>query len=70
MKKTLFIEGSKIEVTFESDKEKIKMNLIKVYDVINKIAAKCEEKGIDTSSWFLKPEQIEEMKKDSKYNFL
>lgn len=70
MEKTLTIENSQIEVTFESDKEKIKRNLTKVYDVINKIADNCEKRGIDTSKWFIKAEEIERMKKDNNYNFL
>lgn len=51
--KNLTIGNSKIEVFFESDKEKIKINLIKLYDVINEIAENCEKKGIDTSKWFI-----------------
>lgn len=70
MTKTLMIENSQIEITFETDKKKIKRNLTKFYDVINKIADNCEKKGIDTSSWFCTSEQIEEMKRNSNYNFL
>ncbi len=70
MKKTFKIENSHIEVTFESDKEKVKRNLTKLYDVINEIAKNCEKRGIDTSAWFLKTEQIEQMKKSGNYNFL
>lgn len=70
MKKELQIENSKIEVIFETDKEKIKRNLTKVYDIINDIANKCEKKGIDTSSWFINTEQLNEMKKSNSYNFL
>ena len=70
MKKELQIENSKIEIIFESDKEKIKANLIRVYDLIKNIADNCNKKGIDTKSWFLNDKQINKMKKDSNYNFL
>lgn len=70
MKKSFIIGNSEIEVTFEKDKEKIKNNLTKVYDIINKIADNCEKKGIDTSKWFLSQKDIEKMKKDGKYSFL
>lgn len=70
MKKELQIENSQIEVIFETDKEKIKRNLKRVYDVINNIAANCEKKGIDTSKWFIPNEKIEKMKKNKNYNFL
>ncbi len=70
MKKELQIENSQIEVIFETDKEKIKRNLKKVYDVINNIASNCEKKGIDTSKWFIPNEKIEKMKKNKNYNFL
>lgn len=70
MKKKLEIENSKIEVTFESDKEKIKKNLINVYDVINKIADSFEKRGLNTSDWFLNEEELEKMKISKNYNFL
>lgn len=70
MTKTLIIKNSQIEITFETDKEKIKRNLTKVYDVINKIADNCERRGIDTSKWFMNPEQLEKMKQNNNYNFL
>ena len=70
MKKELQIENSQIEVIFETDKEKIKRNLKKVYDVINNIASNCEKRGIDTSKWFIPNEKIEKMKKNKNYNFL
>ena len=70
MKKELKIENSKIEVIFESDKEKIKKNLINVYDVINKIADSFEKRGLNTSDWFLNEEELEQMKISKNYNFL
>ena len=70
MKRILLIDNSKIEVFFENDMEKIKRNLIQIYDLINEIADSCEECGIDTSNWFYTKEELEKLKKDSKYNFL
>lgn len=70
MNRTFKIKNSEVEITFEKDENKIKRNLINVYDVINKIADNCEKRGIDTSSWFIKAEQLEKMKRDSNYNFL
>lgn len=45
-------------------------NLRKLYDTINNIARNCDKRGIDTSDWFYTAEEIEEMKKDSKYTFI
>lgn len=70
MKQTLLIGNSKVEIFFESDKDNIKRNLIKVYDIINEIALECEERGIDTSSWFYSKEDIEKIKKDNNYDLL
>ncbi len=70
MTKKLEIGNSKIEVFFEEDKEKIKTNLIKLYDTINLLADKFNRKGIDTSSWFLSQQDIEKMKQENKYTFL
>lgn len=52
------------------NKEDLKQNLTKVYDVINKISHELEEKGIYTKEWFLTSKQIEKMKKSEKYNFI
>ncbi len=70
MTKKLEIGNSKIEVFFEEDKEKIKTNLIKLYDTINLLADKFNRKGIDTSNWFLSQQDIEKMKQENKYTFL
>ncbi len=70
MTKKLEIGNSKIEVFFEEDKEKIKINLIKLYDTINLLADKFNRKGIDTSNWFLSQKDIEKMKQENKYTFL
>lgn len=45
-------------------------SLIKLYDTINEIARSCEQRGIDTSSWFYTQEEIEKMKKDERYTFI
>ena len=50
------------------DKEVLKKNLIHLYDVINKSASELPEEV--TKDWFLTKEQIEEMKKSGKYNFI
>lgn len=44
--------------------------LRKIYDTIHQIARNCERRGIDTSDWFYTPEEIEKMKKDSRYTFI
>ena len=51
-------------------KEGLRKNLIRMYDTVNKIAWELEKKGVDTSSWFYTPEQIQKMKESGKYNFI
>jgi hypothetical protein len=69
--KTIKIGNSTIDIYQEvCSEEKRKQNLIKIYDAINEIARSAEKRGVDTSSWFYTDEQIEKMKKDSKYNFI
>lgn len=69
--KTIKIGNSTIDIYQEvCSEEKRKQNLIKIYDAINEIARSAEKRGVDTSSWFYTHEQIEKMKKDSKYKFI
>ena len=70
MTKKLNIENSEVEVTFENDKEKLKMNLISLYDKVNALAEIFDKKGIKTSEWFLSQQEINEMKLENKYTFL
>lgn len=50
--------------------DKQKKNLVHIYDVINKIARKHEEKGEDVSSWFYSKEEFKKIKKDPKNRIL
>lgn len=50
--------------------EQIQQYLINIYDGINDLARKLEEKGIDTSNWFYTTDQINEMKKDPSIKFI
>lgn len=69
--KSLIINNTKNEVYMEEGTlEDKKRNLKNIYDTINDIARKVEKRGVDTSSWFYTHEQIEAMKKDSRYNFI
>jgi len=45
-------------------------SLRKVYDTINKIARRCEQRGIDTSDWFYTKEEIERLKEDPNCLFI
>lgn len=60
----------KVELYSNVTKEESKNNLIKVYDVINKIADKKRKQGIDVSDWFYTKEQLESMKKNGNYEFI
>ena len=44
--------------------------LKKIYDTVNQIARKCEQRGIDTSDWFYTEEEIEKLNKDPRYIFI
>lgn len=44
--------------------------LRKIYDTINQIARRCEQRGIDTSDWFYTKEELEELKKNPEYTFI
>ncbi len=48
----------------------LRKNLTNLYDIINDIARNCEKREIDTSNWFYTNEEIEKMKKDTKYTFI
>ena len=65
---------SKEKVEIMNNEEELmakrRQNLIKVYDVINKIARAHKARGEDVSSWFYTKEQFEELKKDPKNIFL
>lgn len=50
------------------DPEILRQNLIHLYDVINEIAKKLPEE--ETKNWFYTDEEIEQMKKSGKYNFI
>lgn len=47
-----------------------KKNLENIYDVINKIAKAHKDKGEDISNWFYTKEQVEDLKKNPKNEFI
>lgn len=52
------------------DKNKLKSNLSKVYDVINDIACKMEKNNCNCQSWFLTEKELRAMKQSGNYNFI
>ena len=66
--RTLNFDNTIVEVFDDYVPKEKKQNLKKMYDVINEIAQDLEPKVI--KNWFLKPTEIEEMKKTGKYIFL
>lgn len=61
-----------IEVCVESipTEEQLKRNLTKIYDVVNSIARKAENRGIDTSKWFYTEQQLQLLKAKPENTFL
>ena len=65
------------EATIEIDdssipksEDELKQNLKRFYDCVNRVAYELEQRGVDTSSWFLKKTQLNKMEKSNKYVFL
>lgn len=52
-----------------SEKEK-KENLINLYKTINNIADSQRAKGNNVDDWFYSKNELDQMKKEGKYNFL
>jgi len=53
-----------------ADEDTVKKNLANVYDTINEIASTAEQRGVDTSNWFINQKQIKKIKEDPKYRFI
>jgi len=58
------------DISIPKSEEELKKNLKIFYDRVNSVAHEVEQKGIDTSSWFLKKSQLNKMEKSNKYIFL
>lgn len=54
----------------EATESEVRQTLINIYDVINQIADNLLKRGINVKSWFIKPSQLNLMKKSPKYRFL
>jgi len=48
-----------------ADEDTVKKNLANVYD-----ASTAEQRGVDTSNWFINQKQIKKIKEDPKYRFI
>ena len=70
--KELTLGKTKIRVCIESipTEDQVKKRLIKIYDVVNDIAAKAEKRGVDTSKWFYTPKQIRQLKESPENKFI
>ena len=70
--KELTLGQAKVEVCIESipTEDQIKKQLTKIYDVVNNIARKAENRGVDTSKWFYNNKQVQLLKADPNNNFI
>ena len=68
--KKLKIGKANIEIYSDATPEESKNNLIKLYDVINDIAEKKREQGINVDDWFYTKEELEELKRNNSQNLL
>ena len=68
--KKLKIGKANIEIYSDATPEESKNNLIKLYDVINDIADKKREQGINVDDWFYTKEELEELKRNNSQNLL
>ncbi len=70
--KELTLGKTQIRVCIESipTEDQVKKRLIKIYDVVNDIAAKAEKRGVDTSKWFYTPKQIRQLKESPENKFI
>ena len=68
--KKLKIGKANIEIYSDATPEESKNNLIKMYDVINDIADKKREQGINVDDWFYTKEELEELKRNNSQNLL
>lgn len=56
---------TKVTVTSSVTPEERKENLKKIYDVVNEIADKKREEGINVDNWFYTQEEIEKLKQEN-----
>ena len=68
--KQLTFGKSKVEVYSNVTPEERKTNLINLYKTINKIANEKRKKGENVDDWFYTEEELEEIKKNGKYELL
>lgn len=70
--KNIKLGQTQVEVCIESTptEEEIKNHLTKIYDVVNSIARKAEQRGVDTKNWFYTDKEIKLMKESSDYKFI
>ena len=68
--KKLTIGKAKVEIHSSVTPEESKKNLIKLYDVINEIADRKREQGINVDDWFYSQEELEEIKRSKSVNLL
>lgn len=68
--KKLTIGKAKVEIHSSVTPEESKKNLIKLYDVINEIADRKREQGINVDDWFYSQEELEEIKRNKSVNLL
>ena len=68
--KKIKIGKANVEIYSDATPEESKNNLIKLYDVINDIADKKREQGINVDDWFYTKEELEELKRNNSQNLL
>ena len=68
--KKLKVGKANVEVYSNVTFDESKNNLIKLYDVINEIADRKREQGINVDDWFYTKKELEEIKKDKSMNLL
>lgn len=68
--KKIKIGKANIEIYSDASPEESKNNLVKLYDVINDIADKKREQGINVDDWFYTRKELEELKKNNANNLL
>lgn len=68
--KKIKIGKANVEIYSDATPEESKNNLIKLYDVINDIADRKREQGINVDDWFYTKEELEELKRNNSQNLL
>ena len=70
--KELTLGKTQIRVCIESipTEDQVKKRLTKIYNVVNEIAHKAEQRGVYTSKWFYTPKQIRQLKESPENKFI